>query len=75
MVNEKAKGYRLGSLQWKWHFFKIGVEDGEGEGEGNVRTYKILGSLEILAIKNWVGKCPLCPPSSITPVYVSSYSP
>ena len=22
------------------------------EGEGNVRTYKILGSLEILAIKN-----------------------
>ena len=53
MVNEKAKGYRLGSLQWKWHFFKIGVEDGEGEGEGNVRTYKILGSLEILAIKNF----------------------
>ena len=32
------------------HFFKIGVKD--GEGEGNVRTYKILGSLEILAIKN-----------------------
>ena len=50
MVNEKAKGYRLGSLQWNWHFFKIGVED--GEREGNVRTYKILGSLEILAIKN-----------------------
>ena len=48
MVNEKAKGYRLGPLQWNWHFFKIGVDD---EEEENVRTYKILGSLEILAIK------------------------
>ena len=56
MVNEKAKGYRLGSLQWKWHFFKIGVEDGEEEEEENVRTYKILGSLEILAIKKFKTK-------------------
>ena len=26
--------------------------EGEGEGEGNICTNKILGSLEILAIKN-----------------------
>ena len=36
------------------HFFKIGVND-----EENVRTYKILGSLEILAIKNTVELYPL----------------
>ena len=33
-------------------------EGGEGEGEGNICTNKILGSLEILAIKNqslWIG--------------------
>ena len=34
-------------------FSKLVYDDEEdGEEEGNVRTYKILGSLEILAIKN-----------------------
>ena len=36
-------------------FSKLVYDDEEdGEEEGNVRTYKILGSLEILAIKNFV---------------------
>ena len=53
MVNEKAKGYRLGSLQWNNEIdtlSKLVYEEGEGEEE-NVTTYQILGSLEILAIK------------------------
>ena len=41
-------------LQWFQDFFKIGWEN-ENENE-NVTTNKILGSLEILAIKN-ANKC------------------
>ena len=45
-------------LQWFQDFFKIGWEN-ENENE-NVTTNKILGSLEILAIKNEKTEIELC---------------
>ena len=57
MVNDKAKGWKLQKAFSKL----VNENENENKNENDVSTNKILGSLEILAIKNVGAEAPTVP--------------